>query len=542
MHESANFASRAHRSIGYRSSSNVYLIRGVLCVVAGAMGAIGLAAGSASAQSGLEPPPPFQAADRFGVDVVSGTLNISSPTITVGDPANGGLSFTATWDTKVRGWRYSNWGEVKKELAKPDPYCFAFYTVVYMGGSNIFQREDCTSNNFDMIDGSGTLVQTGTGYTYTALDGSVATYVGGTNTAAISTISRPNGEVITYASTSVSNNRGYQLHFDYVAGKLSKVTALNNAVDACGLHAATCTYSVAWPSLTFTESGAERHVTDALGRTTRIIFDSTDPVLAKVVGVSRPTTTSGSSVTYTQTFIPCGGTRVTSVTDGAGTWNYAYDVNAPVFGDECPTLDYDSHSTSVTDPNGGVTVYTIFYAGRSYWTGELDQEILLLPSLYSIKNPLNQTTLVSQSGSGLHSATYPEGNGVEITRNPLGGVTQIHSTPKPGSGLSATYINAVYPDCAVEPIRCRFPTQVTSARTSPTDFTNATDYTYDAAGNLLTETGPAPTPGAPRPQTRYTWEQRYAWYKRFGSASITQATSPVWVMVEQSRCMTGVTC
>jgi hypothetical protein len=500
-------------------------------------------ASPALAQSGLEPPPAFQTSDRFGVDVVSGTLNVSSPTISVGDPAHGGLSFTATWDSKVRGWRYSNWGGIQKELAKPDPYCFAFYTLVYMGGSNIFQRENCTSNNFDRIDGHGSLVAVGSGYTYTAPDGSVATYGAST----IQSIVRPSGEVITYSYSgaklvSVSNNFGYQLHFDYVSNVISKVTALNNAVDACALTATTCTYSRTWPSLTFTTSGLERHVTDALGRTTRVIFDSTDPVFAKIVGVSRPTTTSGSSITYVQQFIPCGGTRVTSASDGDGTWTYAYDVNAPIFGTECPPLDSDAHSTSVTDPNDGVTTYTIYYAGRSYWTGELDQEIMLLPSLYSIKNPLNQTTLVSQSGVGLHGATYPEGNSVSISRNAQGNVTQVHNVAKSGSGLSDTYVTAVYPDCATEPVRCHFPSSVTNARTSPTDFSVTTDYTYDAAGNLLTETGPAPTTGAPRPQTRYTWEQRYAWYKRNGSSSITQAASPVWVMVEQSQCMTGATC
>lgn len=493
------------------------------------------------AQSGLEAPPAFQTADRFGVDIVSGTLSISSPTITVGDPAHGGLSFTATWDSKVRAWRYSNWGEVKKELAKPDPNCFAFHPVVYMGGSNIFQRVDCSSNSFDLIDGHGALIETGTGYTYTALDGSVATYVGAANSARISSIARPTGEVITYSYSgatliSVSNNYGYQLHFDYVAGVLSRVTALNNAVDACALTAVTCTYSRTWPSLTFTASGLERHVTDALGRTTRIIFDNADPVFANVVGVSRPSTTSGSSVAYTQAFIPCGGTRVTSATDGDGTWTYAYDTNAPPVGNECPALDFDSHSTSVTDPNNGVTVYTIYYAGRSYWTGQLDQQIMLLPSLYSIKNPLNQTTLVSQNGSGLNSATYPEGNSVSILRTEQGAVQQIHSVAKPGSGLSDTYVNAVYPGCAVEPVRCRFPSSVTDARG------HTTDYTYDAAGNLLTETGPAPTPGAPRPQTRYVWEQRYAWYKANGSSAIAQAASPVWVQTGSSQCMTGATC
>lgn len=512
----------------------VRLALGVAC-------AAGLAAGSASAQAGLEPPPSFRTADRFGVDVVGGTLNVSSPTITVGDPARGGLSFTANWDSKVSGWRYSNWGEIKRELAKPDPYCFAFYTVVYMGESNIFQRENCTSSNFDRIDGQGALVETGTGFTYTAIDGSIATYVGISSSARISSIAKPSGEVITYSYSSnglasVSNNLGYQLHFEYASGALSKVTALNNAVDACALTAATCTYSTTWPSLTFTISGTERHVTDALGRTTRVFLDNPGSGIPRVIGVARPTTTSGSSITYTNAFVPCGGWRVATASDGAGTWTYTYDTNAPVFGTECPTLDSDAVSTSVTDPNGGVTVYTVAYAGRTYWTGDLTHEVLLLPSLQSIKDPLNQTTLVIQSGVGLHQAQYPEGNRVEIARTEQGGVSQIRAVAKPGSGLSDTYVNAVYPDCAVEPVKCHFPSSVTDARGA------TTDYTYDAAGNLLTETGPAPTPGTPRPQTRYVWEQRYAWYKQNGAAAITQAASPVWVMVEQSQCMTGATC
>lgn len=255
-------------------------------------------ASPAAAQSGLEPPPTYQTVDRNGVDLVSGSLQISSPTISVGDPAQGGLSFTATWDSTAWAWRYSAWGEVTWEYVNPDPSCLVFYTVVYMGRSNVFQREACGSNDFDRLDGLGTLVQTATGFTYTAADGSVATYSGLTRGARIASIIRLDGEVITYDYSggplrSVSNNFGYQLHFDYSGTTLSKVTALNNAVDACAPSAATCTYSSTWPSLTFTTVGVERRVTDALNRTTRILFDGTTPLTSKVVGVARPTTATG---------------------------------------------------------------------------------------------------------------------------------------------------------------------------------------------------------------------------------------------------------
>jgi len=509
--------------------------------VLGGLAGAGLSWGTALAQANVEPPSVYQAVDPFGVDLTSGKLQVSTPTISVGDPAAGGLSFTATWDAKVRTWRYSNWGEVSEELAKPDPYCLAFYTVVYMGSSNVFQRDGCTSSNFDLIDGYGTLVATTGGYTYTARDGSIATYVGSGQHAPITTITKRTGEVITYTNTasglaSVSNTYGYQIHFEYSGGEISKVTALNNAVDACALAATSCSYSRTWPSLTFTQVGVERRVTDALNQTSRFIFDSTDPVSAKLVGVARPSRTTGSSVTYGYSFARSWGTVVTSVSDGAGSWTYAYESYcAPTGPCEQPDGSYDLDVT-VTDPNSNVTTYNILWAGRYYWDPSLSQQLLRPPALSWVKNALNQTTWVSESGVGLHSVTYPEGNAVSVDRNLYGYITGINTTSKPGSGLSPTDLTVAYPDCATEPVRCRLPSSVTDRRS------NTTNYTYDAAGNLLTETLPAPSSGAVRPQTRLGWQQRYAWYKQNGSTAITQAATPIWVQVSRSQCATLAVC
>ncbi|MBX3476304.1 MAG: RHS repeat-associated core domain-containing protein [Brevundimonas sp.] len=510
-------------------------------VLSGGLAITGLCAGPALAQASLEPPSVYQAVDQFGVDLTSGSVQISSPTITIGDPANGGLSFTAAWDGKGRGWRYSSWGEVTYEPAKPDPYCLVFYTVVYMGSSNIFQRAGCGLTTFDLIDGHGDLLETVGGYTYTARDGSVATYAGHGVHSSLQTVTRRTGEVLTYtyasgALVSVTNNYGYQLHFDYSGTDLSQVTALNNAVDACALAATSCTYSQTWPSLTFTTVGNERHVTDSLNRTTRVIFDGPDPLTAKVIGMARPSRTSGSSITYGYSFARSWGTVVTSASDGSGTWTYAYESYcAPSGPCDQPDGDYDLDVT-VTDPNSNATVYNIFWSGRYYWSPSLTNELLRPPSLLSVTNALSQTTYVGENGAGLNFVVYPEGNGVTVSRNQFGYITQIHTTAKPGSGLGATDVDVVYPDCSLEPIKCRLPSSVTDRRG------NTTDYTYDAAGNLLTETLPAPSLGAVRPQTRYSWQQQYAWYKQNGASTITQAAAPVWVMVGQSQCVTLASC
>lgn len=158
---------------------------------------------------------------------------------------------------------------------------------------------------------------------------------------------------------------------------------------------------------------------------------------------------------------------------------------------------------------------------------------MLFPSLMWVTNALGQRTDIAQSGVGLVSVRYPEGNRATFDRTDDGLITHVHNVAKPDSGLAETNIYVAYPDCAVEPVLCRMPTSMTDARSG------VTDYTYDAAGNLLTETGPAPTPGAPRPQTRSVWQQQYAWYKQGGSSAITRAATPVWVRVEQSTCATA---
>lgn len=66
---------------------------------------------------------------------------------------------------------------------------------------------------------------------------------------------------------------------------------------------------------------------------------------------------------------------------------------------------------------------------------------------------------------------------------------------------------------------------------------NQSDYTYDRAhGGILTET--APTVNGVRPQTRYSYTQRYAWVKG-GSGAYVQGAAPIWVLTKKSICKAG---
>jgi YD repeat-containing protein len=514
--------------------------------------------GAVWAQSDIQPPLPLQSVDAMGVEVSNGTVQVSSPTISIGDPANGGLSYTATWDTGVRAWRSSVWGGINKATIRSDPYCYAYITVTSMGQSGTFQQDTCTGG-YELKEGLGALTRTGNIWTYTAPDGSISTYdyaqrtgMGAkfsANQGIITSITRPNGEVISFAWVglgnlrSVSNNYGYQLYFAYDAAGLSSVTALNNAVDACAPTAETCSFSTNWPSLTFSGLGNERRVQDALGRMTRLIFDAPyDSVIPqpKLVGVARPTRASGSSITYAYTSLYVYGSRVTAASDGVATWTYAYEPRPCQIFDPgntdpnyCPEPEYDySVATTVSGPLGTKAVYHFNWMHPTFSLGEVSH------ALYAITDGLNRDWGVNVDGGGLRSVGYPEGNTTTYYRDLItGALTETVSVPKSDSGLSNLSVTLSYPACTgSNAIACRRPTSSTDKRGK------VTDYIYDAAGNLVTETAPAPTPGAVRPQTRRTWEQRYAWYKQNGSSAITQATSPIWVLTETSECRTTASC
>jgi hypothetical protein len=64
------------------------------------------------------------------------------------------------------------------------------------------------------------------------------------------------------------------------------------------------------------------------------------------------------------------------------------------------------------------------------------------------------------------------------------------------------------------------------------------DFTYDSVhGGTLTETLPADANGI-RPQKRYTYVQRYAWYLGPGGV-MTRSTEPIWLLATESYCRTG---
>jgi hypothetical protein len=201
-----------------------------------------LLAGSAQAQTPYPPPPIFSAIDERGVDLLGGQIKFQTPSISVGQAGQGGLSYVGFYDQSQ--YRDSLTGTI---------------TISGSGGTSRTVSIGASAESF-APSGSNWVSSQATGstlsfnstaqeWTYTTSSGSVAKFsrtlgqkVGlyGPNEGLITSLTAPNGEITTFnyrtadviqcASQpcsqppnvieelvrlqSVSNNLGYQIHFE----------------------------------------------------------------------------------------------------------------------------------------------------------------------------------------------------------------------------------------------------------------------------------------------------------------------------------------
>jgi YD repeat-containing protein len=507
---------------------------------------VALAAGAAQAQSISQPTPPeHYTLDARGVDLVSGHFNFQTTEVMIGQPGGGGLALTR--GRTQLNWRDSNQGSIEINGST--------YTVASGMGAEVFTLSGGTftpkSNN------GSTLTQSGATYTFTTSTGTVLRYTTAycftstgaacTNKAALYEIVTPNGETTSYHYVtqsylrsvdsngnsvlgtvvrlqSITNNRGYQLHYVYKSNTMSgagslntkvgnwlavaSVTGVNNAIDYCAPTAVSCSYTRTWPSIAYTSTvgGPITAATDQSGRVTQYIYGPS----SNLTGIRYPGSTTN-DITVDESGVAG---RVSTLTDATGTWNYSY-------------LDGDTNRTvTTTGPSGEeVTVLSNTVIGQP----------IQITTRTSVST--TSTTYFAYDAQGrLTRTTSPEGDYVEQTLDARGNVTQVTATPKPGSGLSPITSSSTFDATCTNPVICNLPTATTDTAG------NVTDYTWDAVhGGPLTITAPAPSAGADRPQTRITYAAQTAYYKN-SSGVITAAETSVTLPTVVSACATGTSC
>lgn len=127
------------------------------------------------------------------------------------------------------------------------------------------------------------------------------------------------------------------------------------------------------------------------------------------------------------------------------------------------------------------------------------------------------------------SMTDPEGNVTKFKYDGEENVTELRKVAKAGSGLADAVTTAAYdvnnPKALTKPIWVK------------DALGNQTDVTYSPLhGGIMTQTGPAVN--GVRPQSRFTYEQRYARVSN-GSGGFVQVSTPVWLLTQESFCRTS---
>ena len=486
------------------------------------------------------PPASRTTIDGNGVNLANGELYFSFGTLSTGGGSGEALSYSMQWYGSERRDTSTAWIQIENGI----------YYVTFGDVSERFSRSGST---YSSLDGTGsTLVETSSPneYIYTRADGTIAVFEGFFNSeypesgveARLATLTEPSGIITTFHNIaevgeiesegppvvitanrvqSITNNFGYQLHFDYAGdtieseeglrdfNRVTQVTAINNAVEYCDPTANDCSsLNENWPTVSFAYAGTASAptvtATDNLGRATKVTTDS----VGRITRIDRAQAGDDPIIVTIGT-----GGRVSAFNDGAGVWQYSYvidgagrvtqtTIDPPISGNviaEFANAAVPERPTSVTNGMGETTSYLYDSTGRTTRT------------------------------------TSPEGDYTIFSYDARGNLTQTRLVAKPGSGAADIVTSAAFPPSCPNAVICNLPSNTTDADG------NVTNYVWNTVHGGLDTVTLADPDGAgplPRPQLDYSYDQQYARY-RDSSGAIVNAATPVWRLTRTESCAEG---
>jgi RHS repeat-associated protein len=489
----------------------------------------------AFAQTILTTPPPVQnPIDENGVNVTTGQFTYTTEPIIVGDPATG-ISETRT----IIGKNYTD--------------TLVGYLTTTGGTGTVSAVVDGRTHVFNIVGGGYTPVTldgfTLSSNTLTAPDGTKYVFGGpspidGQNYLGLSSVTYPNGKVLTYYYSSasisghtayrpqsVTSNTGYHAKITYQGNALYNLTDIpkwqyaimiddmNQLADPCDVTVNMCNLDLnnqrKYPRLatgSLTQTGTA--YADSDGNNTSFSMDST----GRIASVTPPgSSLAATSIGYGSTFIDSA-YAVTSITK--------YDTHTNPNTGYSDLFQYYITNYTYVDSSGTRTVTATTGSSSKIYTIDISKKLVL-----SYTDAIGRKTSYSYNTNNLISrVTYPELDYRDYAYDVRGNLTSVTYTPKPTSGQSPfVEASASYPTSCANPLTCNKPSSTTDAKG------NVTDYTYDPThGGVLTVTLPAAAVGGVRPQTRFSYVQ----LDQNGSSS----SSGVYVLSTVSRCRTTSTC
>ena len=502
-------------------------------------------------------PPAVQVVDRNNVNMVSGTLTVNLTDLSIG---SGDLSLTHTisnYGGYFWGYAESYFGSVGLFYLNLDSTGIPKMEIMrVISGQTTTEFKIVNGQYVGLKDPQSTLVRSGSTYIFTDPQGTEYTYrikESGAHAQShdLETIKYPNGYTLTLQRKlgvnpyqNVSTNTGlqfkyiFQNSYEWTQTFPQYIYAINNAVEYCSPTAASCSFEYEWPKVTYEwpthmpESirnwATVFKVTDAGGRVSEYhhgtIGYGGGRKATRILRIKSSSTDSGETTAQyfyenvmgyrqigmgasTEVVEPAVLTR--AVVNGR-TWHYSVDnTSCAAYG--CAELNKTSGGHDAIE---WVKVHAI--RGVPTYIKTADREIGLSPQYHN----------------RVGGVSYLEGNRDGYTYDSRGRLIEKTRYPRRDSGLSPLVIEAKYPEGCPNPKTCNKPIWVSDAKG------NRTDYTYHAqSGQVATVTLPPDEQGI-RPQTRYTYQQKYAWYKN-SSGSFQRAESPIWLLVRESSCRTS---
>ena len=481
-----------------------------------------MVASTAQAQT-QQIPPVHYTLDGNGVDLVTREWHVTTSEVVIGQPGAGGLSYgrialdVTPGILNQIGWRDLAIGGINCEGSP------SICTVSVGSMSELFQ--DVGGGSYVSLSREGSSLSSSPfgQFSYTSADGTAAVFVPvfatnpyNANTALIASISPPNGEITTYAYEtiglttqrlkSVTNNYGYQILYTYDAvtpTAVEKVMGYNMAV--CGPAAPNCNPDITWPSVTYARyaapgGGVNEIATDQGGRWT---LYRTDPQ-GQLVGIQYPGLSG-----YQSDVQRADATSVSYSHGPAGIWTYD------------SSDDGDIRTVTATGPSGQLTtVITDLTVGQP---SEVRQ----------LLDPETPKEIIRKYGyddyGRLDEIENPEGDKTAYIYDSHGNITSTTVTAKGGG---ATFTSSAVYDLCSNAVTCDSPSSTTDR------FNRTTNYEWDTThGGLLKVQLPAPSPGADRPETRYTYDQLNAYF--YDSSDAVVPGGLITLLTQASACPAG---
>jgi hypothetical protein len=270
------------------------------------------------------------------------------------------------------------------------------------------------------------------------------------------------------------------------------------------------------------DDGKSETVTDASGVVTTFTYHYPSPGNYSIVK-----SVNGAQV-WTYVYPP-NGNAATSITKAGQTWSYAWTFASGGGVNGCADgPPPGGFSAAITDPlgHGSNTIPDQIYGNILKYTDENGRTFQqLLDSNCRIQY------YVPPEGV-LNSAGTPTSGYTQFTYDLRGNITQTTKVPKAGSSLPPIVKTAGFDATCSNPKTCNQPNWTRDA------LNNQTDFTYDAnSGGLLSEMGPPPSSGAPRPLKLRTYASRAGWFKN-ASGTLTQSADTVWLIASETLCQT----